>query len=338
MGFSAYLTLKYMTALFSGGLKPRRGENTVSVGIVPSLIIGLREGIEAALIIGILVAYLTKIGQAPLRRYVYLGTAVAIAASLVIGGVLFAASFQLTGTAEQLFEGFATLLAVIVLTSMVFWMFLAAKDIRKQFERKVELLVDRRQVLGLATLAFIAVFREGVETVLFTAGQSATTSTADAVLGVTGGLLVAAVIGFGIFLMSWRVNLKRFFQATSVFLIVIAAGLFMFSVHELQEAYHWGLDGEVYNTKAVLPDKFAEDGSTPTGAQVAGALLRGIVGYNDNPTQLEVIAYFAYWIFIVLVYRGMMTGKIALVTRPFKTAWRWLAQRVAPFRADIPET
>ena len=112
----------------------------------------------------------------------------------------------------------------------------------------------------------------------------------------------------------------------------------MFSVHELQEAYHWGLDGEVYNTKAVLPDKFAEDGSTPTGAQVAGALLRGIVGYNDNPTQLEVIAYFAYWIFIVLVYRGMMTGKIALVTRPFKTAWRWLAQRVAPFRADIPET
>ncbi len=299
----------------------------VSVGVLPSLIIGLREGIEAALIIGIILAYLTRIGQPQLRRYVYLGTAAALAVSLAVGGVLFAVSFELKGTAEEIFEGFAALLAVIVLTSMVLWMLQAARNLRKQFEQKIDLLVDRKQVLGLTSLSFIAVFREGVETVLFTAGQAAQTSTADAVLGITGGVLLAAVVGFGLFALSWKINLRKFFTVTSAFLIVIAAGLFMFSVHELQEAYAWPLDGKVYDTKAVLPDKLPTDGSSPTGPQVAGALLRGVVGYNDDPTQLEAVAYFAYWTFVVLVWWGLKTGKIEVVVGPLRNLWRTLTRR-----------
>lgn len=290
------------------------------VAIVPGLIIGLREGIEAALIIGIILAYLTKIDQRALHRYVYLGTIVAIIGSLIAAGVFAVTVGRFEGAAEQLFEGFAALLAVIVLSSMILWMMKAAKSIRKHVEERIEVLVGRRHTVGLASLAFIAVFREGVETVLFMAGLGGVSTPADASVGIGVGVLIAAFLGYGIFRASWKVNLKRFFQVTGVFLIIVAAGLFQFAVHELQEAYGWGLDGKVYNTKGFLPDRLPVDRG-PTGAEVAGALLRGIVGYNDDPTQLELVAYGLYWIFTLVVYWGIRTGKIEIVTRPIRRLW-----------------
>src|SRR3972149_4605043 len=171
----------------------------MAIGILPGLVVGLREGIEAALLIGIVLAYLTKIGQKPLRKYVYIGAAVAFGASLV-AALLFAVLIgEFEGTAEQLFEGFAAILAVIVLTSMILWMMVAAKDIRRHVEHRIDVLVDRRKVLGLASLAFIAVFREGVETVLFMAGLTGASTTADIVAGVGLGVLVAAFLGVGLF-------------------------------------------------------------------------------------------------------------------------------------------
>jgi len=146
---------------------------------------------------------------------------------------------------------------------------------------------------------------------------------------------VAAFVGFGLFRLSWRINLKRFFQVTGVFLIIVAAGLFQFGVHELQGAYGWGLDGEVYNVKSTLPDKLPEDGSAPTAAQVAGALLRGIFGYNDDPTQLEMIAYGAYWAFTLVAYWGVRTGKIEIVTRPLRNAWRAIVRAVRRSPAKV---
>ena len=296
----------------------------VSVGVIPSLVIGLREGIEAALIIGILLAYLTKIGQKSLRRYILYGTGAAVAANLVILVALFAVSFQMEEGAAKAFEGFATLLAVVVLTSMVFWMLKAAQNLKKEFEQRIDTLVDRRQLLGLSTLAFIAVFREGIETVLLTSGQAALSSPSDAVTGVLGGILIASVIGFGIFLLSWKIDLKRFFQVTSAFLIIIAAGLFAYSVHELNEAYFPAVNAEVYNTKAILPDKIPEDGSDFGAGHVVGALLRGVVGYNDNPRYPEAIAYLAYWVFVVLLYVGVRSGKIEILVRPLRNALRFL--------------
>ena len=300
----------------------------MAVGIVPSLIVGLREGIEAALVVGIILAYLTKIEQKALHRYVYYGVLAALAASAV-GAAIWAVTLgEFKGAGEQLFEGIAAILAVIVLTSMILWMMKAAKNIRKHVEHRIDVLVDRRQVLGLASLAFIAVFREGVETVLFMAGLKGAATTADIVAGVGLGVLVAAFLGFALFRASWKINLKRFFQVTGVFLIVIAAGLFQLGVHELQEAYGWGLDGTVYDSKGFLPDKLP-DGSDPSGAQIVGALLRGIVGYNDDPSQLELIAYGLYWVFTVLTYWGIKTGRIEIVTRPLRSAW---AAMTRPFR------
>jgi len=299
----------------------------VAVGIVPGLVVGLREGIEAALVVGIILAYLTKIDQKPLRKYVLLGALLAIVAS-VVGAVVWAVAWgTFGGTGEELFEGIAAILAVIVLTSMILWMMKAARNIRKHVEERIDVLVDRRQVMGLASLAFIAVFREGIETVLFMAGLAGQTTTADLVAGVGLGLLVAAFIGFGIYGASWKINLKRFFQVTGIFLIIIAAGLFAFGVHELQEAgvLPW-LSGEVYSLKASFPD----GQSNP-----AGYILRGLIGYNDDPTQLEAVAYLSYWAFTVLVYLGIRTGKIQVVTRPLKQVWAALKKPFTRAPADL---
>lgn len=299
----------------------------MAIGVVPGLIIGLREGIEAALIIGIILAYLTKIEQKPLRRYVYMGSAVAIVASVVTAAVWVLVWGTFSGVGEELFEGLAAILAVIVLTSMILWMMKAAKDIRKHVEQRIDSLVDRRQVLGLSSLAFIAVFREGVETVLFMAGLTGTVTAADVVAGVGIGLLAAGFIGYVIFATSYKINLRRFFQATGLLLIIIAAGLFSFGIHELQGAgvLPW-FAGEVYNFQLVFPD----GQSNPVGY-----ILRGLIGYNDNPTQLEVVAYFAYWAFTGIMYWGIKTGKIEAVTRPLRRAWRALRRSVGASETQL---
>jgi len=302
----------------------------VASGVVPGLVVGLREGIEAALVIGIILAYLTKIDQKPLRRYVYSGAGAATAAS-VVGAILFAILIgEFEGTAEQLFEGVAAILAVIVLTSMIFWMMKAAKDIRKHVEQRIDLLVDRRQVAGLASLAFVAVFREGIETVLFMAGLTgAGTTPGDVAMGVGIGLLVAAFVGYGLFAASWKINLRRFFQVTGIVLIIIAAGLFSLGVHELQEAgvLPW-LSGTVYDLTAVFSVE----------ANPLASVLRGLVGYSDAPTQLEVVAYFTYWAFAVLVYFGIRTGRISVVTRPLKSAWAAVKRSMGRTPATKPES
>jgi len=297
------------------------------VGLVPGLVVGLREGVEAALVVGIVMAYLRKIGQDSLRRYVYIGTLAAVVASVAIAAAfaVFVGKFEETA-GGMLFEGFAAILAVVVLTSMIFWMMNAAKDIRQHVERRIETLVDRRQVMGLASLAFVAVFREGVETVLFMAGLAGFSTTTDVTVGVGIGLLAAVFVGYGVFAASWRVDLRRFFQATSLLLVVIAAGLFALGVHELQDAgvLPW-LSGPTYDLTQAFPDGEANP---------FGYLLRGLVGYNDDPTQLEVVAYAAYWAFAALVYWGIRSGKIAIVTRPLRAVWAALRRASRPSPAD----
>ena len=284
------------------------------VGIVPGLIVGLREGVEGALIIGIILAYLTKIGQKALQRYVFIGTGVALGGSIALAGVIIAVVRVegFSGTREQLFEGLTAIIAVVVLTSMVLWMMRAAKDIRRHVEQRINLLVDRRQVMGLATLAFIAVFREGVETVLFMAGLTATIGI-DVVAGAAVGLLLAAFLGYGLFAASWKINLRRFFQGTGLFLIIIAAGLFAVGLHELQEA---GVLPFLADSVFARPLPMASDETNP-----AGYLLRGLVGYHDNPSQLEVVGYVAYWVFAAVLYWSIRTGKIEFVTRPLRRLW-----------------
>jgi len=297
-----------------------------TVGIIPSLIIGVREGIEAALVIAIFLGYLVKIERAPLKRYVYVGTIAAFFASAGVAAVLFAATVEFEGFGEQIFEGVTMLVAVAVLTSMVLWMMKAARNIKAHVQQRIDAILKQSAIYGLALLSFVVVFREGVETALFMFGAGALTSPFEAILGVGLGLLIAGIIGVGIVRVSWRLNLRRFFQVTDVFLVIIAAGLFANAVHELQEAFVWQFgSAAVYDLRLVFP-------SDPSNT--AGYLLRGIIGYSDAPTVLEAFAYVGYWIVVILAYIGIRTGKIAVVTAPLRRAWDALTGRKASASAD----
>ncbi|HEY5539495.1 MAG TPA: FTR1 family protein, partial [Thermoplasmata archaeon] len=169
-----------------------------TVGIIPSLIIGVREGIEAALVIAIFLGYLVKIERAPLKRYVYVGTIAAFFASAGVAAVLFAATVEFEGFGEQIFEGVTMLVAVAVLTSMVLWMMKAARNIKAHVQQRIDAILKQSAIYGLALLSFVVVFREGVETALFMFGAGALTSPFEAILGVGLGLLIAGIIGVGI--------------------------------------------------------------------------------------------------------------------------------------------
>lgn len=296
-------------------------------GLAPGLIIGLREGIEAALVIGIILGYLAKVQRKDLNRYVYGGTIGAIFASAGVAGLLFllAIDFENSGV-EPLFEGFAIILAVLVLTSMIFWMMKASKDIRIHVQKRIDSLLVGSQVFGLAVLSFVVVFREGVETALLMFGAGAQTSRWEATVGVGLGLVIAGILGVGIVRLSWRIPLKRFFQITGAALVVIAAGLFATGVHELQEGFGWTLGASlVYDLSGTFP-------AAPENP--LGYLLRGIVGYADSPTLLEVFGYVGYWAFVAVVYLGIRTGRISLVTNPLRRFWRSVAPRRAEVSAD----
>ncbi len=290
-----------------------------TAGIAPGVIIGLREGVEAALVVGIILGYLVKIERSALRRYVYAGTAAAFLASAGLAAALFLLGAEFEGTAESAFEGTALIIAVLVVTSMVFWMMKASRSISLHVQRRIDSYLDGSKLLGLVALSFLVVFREGVETALLMFGAGAETSTADATLGVGVGLLIAAILGVGIMRLSWRIPLHRFFQVTGVALVIIGAGLLATGINEYQAAFGWTFgSGLVYNLSPV----FSSGPENPVGY-----LLRGIVGYNDAPTLLESAGYIAYWAFVVLVYLGIRNGKITVVTDPLRRFWRSLVAR-----------
>jgi len=262
--------------------------------MLPSFVIALREGIEAALIVSIILAYLKQLGATDRARLVWWGTGLAVLLSAAVGTAIFAAGAEFEGKAEQIFEGVVTLAAVAVLTWMIFWMRRQGARIKSELQEKV----DTALVVGglaLAGLAFFAVLREGIETALFlfaaakgTAVEGTTVDASSQILGAILGLAVAIVLGVLLYRGGIRMNLRSFFRVTGLILIVVAAGLLAYSLHELQEA-GWLpiLEGHAFDLSASLPD---DEG--------VGAILRGLVGYNADPTWLEVVGWFAYLVIV----------------------------------------
>ncbi len=253
-----------------------------------AFIIALREGIEAALIVSILLAYLTQLGRRDRAHLVWWGTGLAVAVSATAGTAIFVLAAEFEGTAEQLFEGLVTLTAVGVLTWMIFWMRRQGARLRSELHQKVDTALVAGG-LALATIAFTAVLREGVETALFLYAAARGTAVASAgvggqMLGAVLGLVLAVVLGWLLYRGGIRMDLRSFFRVTGAILIVVAAGLFAYGVHELQEA-GWlpMLAGTAFDISARLPDDAG-----------VGAVLRGLVGYNADPTVLEVLAWAAY--------------------------------------------
>lgn len=261
-----------------------------------AFIIALREGIEAALIVSIILAYLTQLGRRDRAHLVWWGTALAVAVSVAAGGAIFGLGAEFEGTAEQIFEGLVTLAAVGVLTWMIFWMRRQGARIRSELQEKVDTALVTGG-LALAALAFTAVLREGIETALFIFAAARGTAVASVgiggqLLGAVLGLAVAVVLGVLLYRGGIRMNLRSFFRVTGAILVVVAAGLFAYAVHELQEA-GWlpMLAATAFDVSASLPDDAG-----------LGAVLRGLVGYNADPTVLEVAAWAAYLLVVGFLF------------------------------------
>jgi high-affinity iron transporter len=261
-----------------------------------AFVIALREGIEAALIVSIVLAYLKQLGRSDRSHLVWWGTGLAVALSAILGTIIFSVGAEFEGTAEEVFEGLVTLTAVGVLTWMIFWMRRQGARIKSELQQKVDTALTAGG-LALAAIAFFAVLREGVETALFLFAAAEGTAVEGGgvtaqLLGAVLGLGLAIVLGVLLYRGGIRMNLRTFFKVTGVILVVVAGGLFAYSVHELQEA-GWlpFLESPAFDLSATLPD---DEG--------IGAVLRGLIGYNADPGVLEVVAWAAYLVVVGTLY------------------------------------
>ncbi len=259
-----------------------------------AFLIMLREGIEASLIVGIIASYLTQTGR---RRYlgaIWAGVAVASVICLAIGVGLSAASAEFPQRQQEAFESGVALVAVVILTSMVFWMKTAARSIKAALHDKVDasMQTSRNAAMALVAMAFFAVGREGLESVFFLLAIFQQSSGYSVPLGAFLGLACAVAVGLLIYWGGVKLDLRRFFRFTGVFILFVAAGLLASGLRSLHEAGVWnGLQQVVADWNGVLP----ADGAL-------GTVLAGMFGYNDNPTLGEVVIYFAYLIPALILF------------------------------------
>lgn len=263
-----------------------------------SFLITWREGLEAGLIIAIVLAYLTRIGERERRRAVWLGALGALALSVALGGALEATATTLSGRALEAFEGSAMLLAVAILTWMLFWMRQQAATVGVHLRRQVEAALQRGSTFALAALAFTAVGREGLETALFLFAGSGREDPLTYWMGALLGLGAAAALAVVFYAGSAKLPLSAFFNVTGVVLIVLAAGLLVNGLKELHEVGAVpDLGPHVWDTYDILPDN-SELG------RVASTLL----GYDSSPYLGLVVAYVGYLVpalgFFLLGRRG----------------------------------
>jgi high-affinity iron transporter len=252
--------------------------------MIAALLITLREGLEAALIVGIVLGVLRKLGRADRSGPVWAGVVAAVAVSIIAGLVLSALGVAFEGRSEEIFEGVAMLLAAGVLTWMIFWMQRQGRQIQA---------TATGSAWPLFSLAFVAVVREGIETVLFLTAAAFSATPAQTVVGGALGLVVAIVLGWLMFVAGNRLDVRAFFRVTSVLLILFAAGLVAHGVHELQEAALLPTFIEhVWDVNHLLD----EHGTL-------GTLLKALFGYNGNPSLIEVSSYLGYLFTVSLATR-----------------------------------
>ena len=261
--------------------------------MVAALLITLREGLEAALIVGIVLGVLRKLQRQDRSAAVWAGVGTAAAVSVVAGLVLNALGVAFEGRGEQIFEGAAMLVAAAVLTWMIFWMQRQGRQVQGELEADVRRAVTLGSAWGLFSLAFVAVLREGIETVLFLTAAAFTATPAQTLTGGALGLIAAVMLGWLVFAAGKRLDVRAFFRVTSVLLILFAAGLLAHGVHELQEAAWLPTVVEhVWDINPVLDENGA-----------VGVFLKALLGYNGNPSLIEVLSYVGYFVVIALATR-----------------------------------
>jgi high-affinity iron transporter len=269
------------------------------------LLIGLREGVEAALLVAIILSYLWRIGGSRYVPRIWLGVGAAVAVSAVLGIALFASVGGLDEPYEQVFEGLTMLLAAGVVTWMLFWMRRQAASVSGDLQAAVDRVLTDGSAWGLSALAFMAVIREGMETSLFLVGTTqAVGSTREGgplwlLVGAVAGLAGAVVVGWGFYRGSQRIDLRAFFRVTGVLLVFIAAGLVSHATHEFVEI----------GVITVGTQSLFDLGGGLSHEAGLGAILRAMFGYTSRPEAIT----FAAW----LTYVGVV---LPLYLRPLRRA------------------
>ncbi|MFM7542149.1 MAG: iron uptake transporter permease EfeU [Actinomycetales bacterium] len=274
--------------------------------MLSSFLIALREGLEAALIVGILVAYVVKTDRRFLLTPIWSGVGAALALSVALGGFLGFTSSELSERGETFFAGTTSIVAVALVTWMVFWLKRTARALRDELQGKVE----EAAVVGplaLAAAAFFAVAREGLETALFLYSNFRTVgSKTPVVVGLVIGLALAISLGYLIYRRAINLNLSKFFNITGVALIVVAAGVLSYAIHEFQElgwlpgesSYIWDV------TSWMAPDS------------LIGTLLAGTIGFDTTTSWLQFLVWGSYLIAVIARYLRIPNKTPAVASSP----------------------
>ncbi len=273
----------------------------VQGSFVAVLLIVFRESLEAALIVGIILTALSRLGQKRYFPQVVVSSALAVVASLVAGRALLSLAESAQGRWKELIEGAVSLAACGVLTYMIFWMDRQSRRVKSELEAKVEEAVSRKELAAMMTLPFLAVFREGAETVLFLNAVALNESTGLSLSGGLAGFALAVLAAVALFVGGRRVPLRPLFRVSGFFLLLVGAGLLAYGIHEFQEL-GWlpEIYAPVWDTNPILNEKVG-----------FGAFLKSLFGYNGNPSLLEVLAYGAYLFTIFAFLRSGPSPKPA---------------------------
>jgi high-affinity iron transporter len=279
-----------------------------------NFLIGLREGLEASLVVSILIAYLVKSNRRQLLPQIWLGVGLAVAVSLGFGAALTFGPKGLTFEAQELIGGLLSIVAVAFVTWMIFWMAKAARGMSGVLRAEIDKAADARP-WSLLIVALLAVGREGLETALFiwAATQAAareTGATGTPLLGALIGILVAVLLGYLMYRGALKINLTRFFTWTGAFLIVVAAGVLAYGMHDLQEArFLPGLNNLAFDVSHIVP---------PTSWY--GTLLKGVFNFSPASTKLEVAAWLLYFVPTMAIFIYKVRQRSHAPARPAPVA------------------
>jgi len=265
------------------------------VDLTIPMFLALREGLEAVLVVVIILLYLRKTNQRIYYKYVYLGIILAVVASIAFAIIFSLAFGGFTGFVEQVFEGITFIISGLFILTLVLWVSKEGSKMKENLEGKVKESIKSQKVFSISITTFIIIIREGIELILLTTGATSVSSLnqVSVILGSIIGLAISIVIGVLIFYGVKSINLRIFFKITNIMLILFAAGLITYGVHEFIEAGIINpIIDEVWNIKHILPENFP-DGNPATSEflEIIGALLKALFGYNANPSLLEVIIY-----------------------------------------------
>ncbi len=281
--------------------------------MLPSYLLSLREGLEAALIIGIVLGALQKIRRTDLTPTIWYGTFAAVGVSIITAVLLTLLGLSLEGTAEKIYEGVTMFIAAGLLTWMIFWMSYQARTLKTELEAGVNKAAASANKSAMFWMAFVAVVREGVElaffiTAAFFAGnkENVGINTIQTLTGVVLGLGTSILLGWSLFATTVRLDLRRFFQITGFILILFAAGLVAHGIHEFNEI-GWipNIIEHVWDVNAFIDE-----------SSVLGELLKTLFGYNGNPSLTEMIGYFAYLIIVALLFQRYAVKKEVKAAQP----------------------